>query len=83
MNEIVLTAEQASIVASTEGSVAIRHPNGELLGWIEPLIRQTGAQCPFTNEEVAAAEMRADETGVWHTTKEVLEHLQSLDQRQQ
>jgi hypothetical protein len=38
--------------------------------------------CPFSPEEIAAAEKEADSPGPWYTTKEVLEHLRSLDRTQ-
>lgn len=82
MNEIVLSAEQASIVASAEGSIAVRRPDGELIGWVEPLALQTPQQSPFTEEEVAAAATEALGPNEWHTTKQVLERLRSLDQSQ-
>lgn len=35
--------------------------------------------CPFTPEEIAAAEKEAEGPGPWYSTKEVLDYLRSLD----
>jgi hypothetical protein len=80
MNEIILTPEQASILSSADGLVAIRRPDGSFLGWVSPSTNFILPQvCPFTPEEIAAAELRLDAPGPWYTTKEVLEHLKSLE----
>jgi hypothetical protein len=79
MNEIVLSAEQASVLSS-EGQIAIRHPDGSFLGWFTPATGfVTPDECPFTPEEIAAAESEAKSAGQWLTTREVLDHLRSLD----
>jgi hypothetical protein len=83
MNEIVLTAEQASILSSSEGPVAIRRPDGTYIGWVSPKANFIVPDaCPFTPEEIAAAESRADGPGPWYTTEQVLEHLKSLESLQ-
>ena len=80
MSEIVLSSEQAATLAEAKGLVAIRRPDGSFVGWIS---RESKFiipnECPFTPEEVAAAEARADGPGPWYTTQEVLQHLRSLD----
>jgi hypothetical protein len=81
MNEIILTTEQASILASAEGLVAIRRPDGSFIGWVSPgtnFILPNA--CPFSPEEIAEAKARAESPGPWFTTAEVLEHLRSLEQ---
>jgi hypothetical protein len=81
MNEIVLTADQLSILSSSAGPVAIRRPDGSVIGWVSPTTRFIIPEvCPFTPEEIAAAEARAESAGPWYTTQEVLEHLRSLEQ---
>jgi hypothetical protein len=80
MTEIVLSAEQAAILASAKELVAIRRPDGSFVGWVSPTSRFIiPNECPFTPDEIAAAEAEADGPGPWYTTKEVLEHLRSLD----
>jgi hypothetical protein len=80
MNEIVLSSEQASIVSSAEGLVAIRGPTGDVIGWIWPKTnRRKPDECPFTPEEIAEAALETRSPGPWYTTKELLEHLESLD----
>jgi hypothetical protein len=80
MNEIVLSAEQASILSSAEAPVAILRPDGSFLGWVSPTPDFiVPSDCPFTAEEIAAAEAKANAPGRWHSTSEMLEHLRSLD----
>ena len=80
MTQITLTSEQASILATSKEPVAICRPDGSVAGWITPGTRFViPKECPFTPEEVAAAEREADSPGPWYTTKEVLDHLRSLD----
>jgi hypothetical protein len=66
-------------LADAKDLVALRRPDGSFLGWISPgtnfIIPN---ECPFTPEEIAAAEREAESGGPWHTTQEVLEHLRSL-----
>jgi hypothetical protein len=83
MAKIVLTNEQAAVVAGAEEPVAVCRPDGSVAGWIRPDPRFVKPEvCPFTPEEVAAAEKEADSPGPWYTTQQVLEHLRSLDQPQ-
>ena len=75
MTQIKLTAEQAeALTTATEPTVLCR-PDGIVVGGAykqpkEPL---------FTPEEIAEAERRLDAPGPWYTTKEVLDHLRSLE----
>ena len=84
MKQITLTAEQAAVLAGAEGLVALRRPDGSFVGWISPNTNFIiPNECPFTPEEIAAAEKEADGEGPWHTTQEVLAHIRALsDERQ-
>jgi hypothetical protein len=77
--QITLTPDQAAVLAGTQDLVAIRRPDGSFVGWISPATRFIiPNECPFTPEEIAAAEKEAESAGPWHTTQEVLDHLRSL-----
>ena len=79
MPEIVLSPEQAQILASAKELVAIRRPDGTFLGWVSPSSNFIiPPECPFTPEELAEADRRADGPGSWYTTQEVLAYLRSL-----
>jgi len=79
MAEIVLSAEQMKVLGAAEGLVAIRRPDGSILGWISPSTNFIiPEQCPFTQEEIAAANAAANEPGPYYTTEEVLSYLRSL-----
>jgi hypothetical protein len=83
MTRIVLTPEQATLLASTSEPVAICRPDGSIAGWMVSDGRFViPKECPFTAEEIAAAEKDAESPGPWYTTQQVLEHLRSLDQSQ-
>jgi hypothetical protein len=83
MDEITLTPEQAAVLAQAKGLVALRRSDGSFLGWISPNAKFIiPDQCPFTPEEIAAAEREAESAGPWHTTQEVLAHLKSLHDEQ-
>jgi hypothetical protein len=79
MTQITLTAEQAATLAGAQGLVALRRPDGTFVGWISPTTKFIiPNECPFTPEEIAAAEKEADSEGPWHTTREVLDHIKAL-----
>jgi hypothetical protein len=83
MTQIVLNSEQVGILAAAQEPVAICRPDGSIAGWISPGTRFVIPDvCPFTPEELAAAEKEPDSPGTCFSTKEVLEHLQSLDRSQ-
>jgi hypothetical protein len=83
MTYITLTAEQAATLAGAEGLVALRRPDGTFIGWISPSTKFIiPNECPFTPEEIAAAEKEADAEGPWHTTREVLDHIKALKDAQ-
>jgi hypothetical protein len=77
MTQITLSSEQAAALTNATEPVRICLPNGSVAGW---LTRDLTPQVPiFTPEEIAEAERRANGPGPWFTTKEVLEHLKSLE----
>jgi hypothetical protein len=79
MTQITLTPEQAAALEGAEGLVALRRPDGSFVGWISPSTKFIiPNECPFTPEEIAAAEKEAEGEGPWHTTREVLDHIESL-----
>ena len=80
MAEIVLSPEQLAVLSSAEGFVAIRKPDGSFVGWVSPTSNFIIPDvCPFTPEEIAAADAAATGPGPWYSTQEVLAHLRSLD----
>jgi hypothetical protein len=72
MTKLILTNEQARVLAESNGqdAVLLFDPSGKHLGWVE--------RPAFTPEEVAEAERALDEGGLRYTTEEVLAHLRSL-----
>jgi len=79
MAEIVLSAEQMQVLGSAEGLVAIRRPDGTILGWISPKTNFIiPEKCHFTPEEIERAQAAANEPGPYFTTQEVLAYLHSL-----
>lgn len=80
MTQIVLTPEQAAVLAGSESTVRLCAPDGSIVGYGRSGRFITPKEPVFTPEEIAAAERSIDEyNGPWHTTAEVLEHLRSLD----
>jgi hypothetical protein len=77
MTQITLSSDQAGIVANATEPVRVCLPNGSIAGWLKRDI--TPKEPIFTPEEIAEAERRANGPGPWCTTKEVLEHLKSLE----
>jgi hypothetical protein len=83
MTQIVLTPEQAAVLASTRESITVCLPDGSVAAIIPLQSRFIVPDvCPFTPEEIAAAERESESLGPWYSTKEVLDHLRSLDQPQ-
>ena len=78
MNEIVLSADQASVLFSAEGPVVIRRSDGSFVGWVSRSNFVIPKECPFAPEEVAAAESQVVAPGDWITTEGVLERLRTL-----
>jgi hypothetical protein len=70
MPEIVLTAEQARLVAESPTPVPVRDPQGNLLGHLEP---------PLTPERIAELKRRARAPGPRYTGAQVQARLQALE----
>lgn len=71
MVQVVMTAEQAKLVSETSDSIEMVDSNGEKLG---TLLR------PPTQDDIRIAGERISRGGKRHTTKQVIDHLRSLDQ---
>ena len=80
MTQIILTPDQAALLAAAEDPVAICRPDGTVAGFISPRSRFITPKEPiFTPEEIAQAEKQLDSDGPWYTTQEVLEYLRGLE----
>lgn len=78
MTQIVLTAEQATILANSAEPVAVCRPDGSIAGLISPKTRIViPEKCPFTAEEIVEAERAAAATTRRYTTKEVLDYARA------
>jgi hypothetical protein len=69
MTEIVVSHEQARIITEASAGVVVRDPDGNFLGYIT---------LTFTVREIAAARIAAASEQPRYTTREVLDHLRSL-----
>jgi hypothetical protein len=69
---IILNDEQAKVILESTGCVEIRDSSGKHLGFV--------AQ-GFSSEDVAIAQQRLSSDEPRHTTRQVLDHLQSLDEK--
>jgi len=72
MQHIVVNDEQARIIGESSDQIEIRDGNGRLLGYVAHGV---------TDEDIAIAKQRLDSDEPRYTTREVLEHLQSLEQK--
>jgi hypothetical protein len=81
MTQIILTPDQAAALAGAEGLVALRRSERSFVGWISPVTKFIiPNECPFTPEEIAAAEREAEGCqGPWNTTREVLGGLREME----
>lgn len=70
MVQIVLTPEQARVLATATNSIEIVDAQGNRLGFFAR---------PFSNQDVENARKRADSDEPRRKTEQVLEHLQSLE----
>jgi hypothetical protein len=80
MADLIVTHDQAKVLAGATVPVAIRDPDGNLLGFASP----SGGQPKlhgFTPEEIARSRQIADLKGPWYTTEQVRQHLRSLEQK--
>ncbi len=71
MPELILTEEQAKVVAQAQGTVAVRDTGGRLLGHIEPML---------SPEEIAELNRRAASRGPWYTGAQVQARLRALQE---
>ena len=72
MTHIILTEEQASVLRIATGMVSTRSARGFVRGHLSR---------PPGNAEIAEANRRLKSDGPWYTTREVFEHLDSLEPR--
>lgn len=72
MPHIVVNDDQARIIAQSCESIEIRDRSGKHLGYV--------AQ-GFTEEDIAIAKQRLASDEPRYTTQQVLDHLQSLEQK--
>ncbi|MBW3599890.1 MAG: hypothetical protein KY475_21785 [Planctomycetes bacterium] len=72
MTQIVLTGEQAQIFMAATEPVEIRDETGNLLGIVARGLRE---------DEIALARERLQSDGPWISTRDVLEHLNSLERK--
>jgi hypothetical protein len=73
MTQIILTREQARVVARAQAKVQVCDPDGNVLGYLEPV--------DFTPEEIAEAKRALASAERRYTTAQVLEYLRSLEQK--
>jgi hypothetical protein len=80
MSQIILTPEQAGILADADFPIAIRHPDGTTVAYLTRAGKlYSGSGPEFSNTEIAAAEEALKSNGPWYSTQEVLDHLRSLE----
>lgn len=72
MTQIILNDDQVKAAHEAKDGVELRDKQGRLVGYM--------SRSP-TDDEIAEARRRLRSDGPWHTTKEVLDHLDSLEQR--
>ena len=71
MNQIILNDDQVKAVQAATGAVELRDQQGKLVGYIAR---------PPSEEEIVEAQGRLTSQGPWHTTAQVMDHLDSLEQ---
>jgi hypothetical protein len=72
MHHIVVDDQQAKLISESTDSVEIRDPQGRHLGYVAH---------GFTDEDIAVAKERRESDEPRYTTRQVLEHLQSLERK--
>jgi hypothetical protein len=80
MTQIVLSPEQAAVVATAKEPVWICLPDGSVAGCLSSTIRLKPRQGDPTSEEIADIKRRMASPGPRHSTQEVLDHIRSLEQ---
>jgi|AP95_1055475.scaffolds.fasta_scaffold632873_1 hypothetical protein len=76
MVTIVVSDDQAKLIAEAQSEVFIRDSQGRVLGQVSP----ARGSSRFSPDEVAELEKRLDEPGERVTTTELLERLKSRDE---
>jgi hypothetical protein len=72
MPHIVVDEQQAKLISEATGNVEIRDPRGRHLGYVAH---------GFTDEDIAIAKQRLESDHSRYTTREVFDHLRSLEHR--
>ena len=70
MVRIKVDSQIAEAIRSSNEVVSLEDESGQCLGYITP---------PLSDEEQVAIERRLASDGPWYTTKEVIDHLKSLE----
>ena len=76
MAYIVLSDEQVKVISESSGTVAVRDHKGKHIGYVT-----TGYPDGITEEDVAIAKRRQASDQPRYTTQQVIEHLQSLENK--
>ena len=71
MPDLILTEEQAKIVAQSYGPLSVRDSDGKVLGRLEPQL---------TQEMIAELKRKAASPGPWYTGEQVQARLQALQE---
>jgi hypothetical protein len=72
MPHIVIDEQQAKLISEATGDVEIRDTEGRHLGYVAH---------GFTDEDIAIAKQRLASDHSRYTTREVLDHVQSLEHK--
>ncbi len=72
MEQIVVSDQQARLIAEATESIEIRDAKGSHLGYVAH---------GFTEEDIAIAKQRSASVQPRYTTAQVLDHLRSLDRK--
>jgi hypothetical protein len=70
MVQIPLTNEQAAAINQADGLIVLVDAQGCIVGQV--------ARARFSEQQITAAEQRANSSGPWRTTREVLNRLEGL-----
>jgi hypothetical protein len=73
MQHLVVDDQQAKLISEAGESIEIRDLQGRLLGYVAQVAHG------FTDEDIAIAKARLASNEARYTTREVLDHLQSLE----
>jgi len=83
MIRIILTEEQTNAIARSSEPIDLVDGSGRMLGRMTPMSRTTDPMLELSAEELAEIDRRMANAekgnGVFYTTQEVLEHLESLE----